>query len=73
MNIVATLLFPIGSVAIAIAFAASVGHAVLLANGRRSLALAIRGGVQPAWAGFRSRSSSERASAATLTASAASL
>ena len=51
MNIVATLLFPIGSVAIAIAFAASVGHAVLLANGRRSLALAMRGGVQPAWAG----------------------
>ena len=51
MNIVATLLLPIGSVAIALAFAASVGHAVLLANVRRSLALAIRGGVQPAWAG----------------------
>ena len=34
MNVVATILFPIGAVAIAIAFAAHVGHAVLLANGR---------------------------------------
>ena len=33
MNVVATILFPIGAVAIAIAFAAHVGHAVLLANG----------------------------------------
>ena len=37
MNILATFLFPIGTVAIAIAFAAHVGHAVLLANGRRSI------------------------------------
>jgi cytochrome c-type biogenesis protein CcsB len=53
MNIVATILFPVGAVAIAIAFAAHVGHAVLLANGRRSLALALgRSSVgQPAWAG----------------------
>jgi len=52
MNIVATILFPIGAVAIAIAFAAHVGHAVLLANGRRSIALAlVRPGAQPAWAG----------------------
>jgi cytochrome c-type biogenesis protein CcsB len=52
MNVVATILFPIGAVAIAIAFAAHVGHAVLLANGRRSLALAFnRSGSQPAWAG----------------------
>jgi cytochrome c-type biogenesis protein CcsB len=50
VNIVATFLFPIGTVAIAIAFAAHVGHAVLLANGRRSLALALAG-AQPAWAG----------------------
>jgi cytochrome c-type biogenesis protein CcsB len=52
MNVVATILFPIGAVAIAIAFAAHVGHAVLLANGRRSLALAFnRSTTQPAWAG----------------------
>jgi cytochrome c-type biogenesis protein CcsB len=53
MNIIATILFPVGAVAIAIAFAAHVGHAVLLANGRRSLALALgrADGAQPAWAG----------------------
>jgi cytochrome c-type biogenesis protein CcsB len=52
MNIVATFLFPIGAVAIAVAFAAHVGHAVLLANGRRSIALALPGrAAQPAWAG----------------------
>ena len=52
MNVLATILFPIGAVAIAIAFAAHVGHAVLLANGRRSLALAFnRPTAQPAWAG----------------------
>jgi cytochrome c-type biogenesis protein CcsB len=53
MNIIATILFPVGAVAIAIAFAAHVGHAVLLANGRRSLALALgrAGAPQPAWAG----------------------
>ena len=53
MNILATLLFPLGAVAIAIAFAAHVGHAVLLANGRRSLGLSVNLGVgaQPAWAG----------------------
>jgi cytochrome c-type biogenesis protein CcsB len=52
MSVVATILFPIGAVSIAIAFAAHVGHAVLLANGRRSLALALGSGApQPAWAG----------------------
>jgi ABC-type transport system involved in cytochrome c biogenesis permease subunit len=52
MNVVATILFPVGAVAIAIAFAAHVGHAVLLANGRRSLSLAFnRPTAQPAWAG----------------------
>jgi cytochrome c-type biogenesis protein CcsB len=53
MPILATILFPVGVVAIAIAFAAHVGHAVLLANGRRSLALALgrAGAPQPAWAG----------------------
>jgi cytochrome c-type biogenesis protein CcsB len=52
VNVVATILFPIGAVAIAIAFAAHVGHAVLLANGRRSLTLALgQSAQQPAWAG----------------------
>jgi cytochrome c-type biogenesis protein CcsB len=52
MSILATFLFPIGTVAIAIAFAAHVGHAVLLANGRRSIGLALgRSTSQPAWAG----------------------
>ncbi len=52
MSILATFLFPIGTVAIAIAFAAHVGHAVLLANGRRSIGLTLgRSTAQPAWAG----------------------
>ena len=52
MTTVATILFPLGVVAIAIAFAAHVGHAVLLANGRRSLSLALNPATrQPAWAG----------------------
>jgi len=51
MNILATFLFPIGTVAIAIAFAAHVGHAVLLANGRRTIGLALPTARQPAWAG----------------------
>ncbi len=52
MSILATILFPLGTVAIAIAFAAHVGHAVLLANGRRSIGLALgRPTNQPAWAG----------------------
>jgi hypothetical protein len=50
MSILATVLFPLGAVAIAIGFAAHVGHAVLLANGRRSLTFALQG-AQPAWAG----------------------
>jgi len=46
-------LFAGGTVVLAIAFAATIGHAVLLANGRRSLAavLAPQGAIQPAWAG----------------------
>ena len=51
MNVIATILFPLGVVAMAIAFAAHVGHAVLLANGRRSLALAFNRPTEPAWAG----------------------
>jgi cytochrome c-type biogenesis protein CcsB len=52
MNPAAAALFPIGTILLAIAFAAHVGHAVLLANGRRSIALAIAARApQPAWAG----------------------
>ncbi|MEA2519122.1 MAG: hypothetical protein QOF49_1202 [Chloroflexota bacterium] len=52
MTILATILFPVGAVAIAIAFAAHVGHAVLLANGRRSLSFGLNpAGSEPAWAG----------------------
>ena len=54
MASLAQLLFTIGTFVLAIAFAAHVGHAVLLANGRRAVtalgALAPRS-QQPAWAG----------------------
>ena len=65
MNLLATFLFPIGTVAIAVAFAAHVGHAVLLANGRRSIGLALGGRVaQPAWAGAVTGSFADARSAA---------
>src|SRR5512135_174327 len=53
-------LFTVGTIVLAIAFAAFVGHAVLLANGRRAIAastglLAARV-PQPAWAGVASGS-----------------
>jgi cytochrome c-type biogenesis protein CcsB len=52
MSVLATILFPIGTIFIAFAFAAHVGHAVLLANGRRSVRLALgSSAAQPAWAG----------------------
>ena len=37
---VSQLLFPIATIAIGLGFAAHVGHAVMLANGRRSLSFA---------------------------------
>jgi cytochrome c-type biogenesis protein CcsB len=50
------LLFTIGTMVLAAAFAAHVGHAVLLANGRRALGAGMFAGAagltpQPAWAG----------------------
>jgi cytochrome c-type biogenesis protein CcsB len=53
MEALTQALFAGGTVVLAIAFAASIGHAVLLANGRRSLAalLAPQGAIRPAWAG----------------------
>jgi cytochrome c-type biogenesis protein CcsB len=50
MGPISQLLFPIGAIAIALGFAAHVGHAVMLANGRRSLPSLVPNR-QPAWAG----------------------
>ncbi len=47
---ISQLLFPIGTIAIALGFAAHIGHAVMLANGRRSLPPSSPNR-QPAWAG----------------------
>ncbi|HYK95376.1 MAG TPA: cytochrome c biogenesis protein CcsA [Candidatus Dormibacteraeota bacterium] len=52
-------LFTVGTIVLAFAFAASIGHAVMLAAGRRSLAASLAAGaaglagnpVRPAWAG----------------------
>jgi cytochrome c-type biogenesis protein CcsB len=46
-----SILFPIGVVLVALAFAAHVGHAVMLANGRRVLLPAMGAAQQPAYAG----------------------
>jgi cytochrome c-type biogenesis protein CcsB len=53
MEALTQALFAIGTVVLAIAFAATIAHAVLLANGRRSLAavLAPASAIRPAWAG----------------------
>lgn len=56
MASIAQLLFVAGTVLLVVAFAAQIGHAVLLANGRRVAAAAAAitsrpAGVQPAWAG----------------------
>jgi hypothetical protein len=46
-----SILFPIGVVFVALAFAAHVGHAVMLANGRRVSLPALATSTQPAYAG----------------------
>ena len=51
MATVSTGLFSIGVILVALGFAAHVGHAVLLANGRRLAPLATAPGRQPALAG----------------------
>ena len=63
---ISQLLFPIAGILVALGFAAHVGHAVMLANGRRALsALVPNPNRQPAWAGVVSGSfASSRASAA---------
>ena len=64
---ISQLLFPIAGILVALGFAAHVGHAVMLANGRRALsALVPNPNRQPAWAGVVSGSfASARASAQT--------
>jgi cytochrome c-type biogenesis protein CcsB len=58
METLTQALFSIGTIVLVFAFAAAVGHAVLLANGRRALAAALApaaavaaGAPRPAWAG----------------------
>jgi cytochrome c-type biogenesis protein CcsB len=49
---ISQILFPIATIFVALGFAAFVGHAVMLANGRRSLPVLVPGQAQqPAWAG----------------------
>jgi cytochrome c-type biogenesis protein CcsB len=65
MATISQILFPIATIAVALGFAAHVGHAVMLANGRRALAVLIPGR-QPAWAGVVTGSfATERSTAAT--------
>lgn len=59
MESISQLLFTIGTIILAVAFAAHVGHAVLLANGRKArqaLAALMPSAAQPAWAGVASGS-----------------
>ena len=49
MALASQILFTVGTIVLAVGFAAHVGHAVLLANGRRLAVLATA--PQPAWAG----------------------
>ena len=60
METASQALFTVGTIILSFAFAASIGHAVMLANGRRSLVGALAAGasgiVQPAWAGVASGS-----------------
>jgi cytochrome c-type biogenesis protein CcsB len=67
MEIASQALFTAGTIILAFAFAATIGHAVMLANGRRSLAGAFAAGaagvVRPAWAGVATGSFVETRSA----------
>jgi cytochrome c-type biogenesis protein CcsB len=49
---ISQILFPIGTILVGLGFAAFVGHAVMLANGRRSVSISLPATAQqPAWAG----------------------
>src|SRR5918996_2587404 len=70
---VSSILFPIGVVLVALAFAAHVGHAVMLANGRRVALPALGTAQRPAYAGvvtgsFVTNSSRGAAGASTVAA-----
>ena len=56
MDVVTQDLFVAGTFVLVIAFAANVGHAVLLANGRRAIGSLFPAPRQPAWAGVASGS-----------------
>jgi cytochrome c-type biogenesis protein CcsB len=62
---ISQLLFSAGTVVLAISFAATVAHAVLLANGRRALGRFVPAPATPAWAGVASGSFVEARAAAT--------
>jgi cytochrome c-type biogenesis protein CcsB len=64
MEALTQALFTLGAVLLAIAFAATIGHAVMLANGRRTIAPALAGAVRPAWAGVATGSFVESRAAA---------
>ena len=67
---ISQILFPIGTILVALGFAAFVGHAVMLANGRRTIPVLVPGQAQqPAWAGVVTGSfaQSRTASAAAIT------
>jgi cytochrome c-type biogenesis protein CcsB len=58
------ILFTVGTILTALAFAAQIGHVVLLANGRRVAAALAPASRSPAWAGVVSGSFAVRAAAA---------
>ena len=67
METASQALFTAGTIILALAFAATIGHAVFLANGRRlagALAAGASGVVRPAWAGVATGSFVETRSAA---------
>ena len=64
METLTQALFTIGTIVLVFAFAAAIGHAVLLASGRRSLAAVLApSAVRPAWAGVATGSFVESRSA----------
>ncbi len=65
METVSQALFTAGTIILAFAFAATIGHAVMLANGRRALGAVLATGnpVRPAWAGVATGSFVESRSA----------
>jgi cytochrome c-type biogenesis protein CcsB len=64
MATISQILFPIASIIVALGFAAHVGHAVMLANGRRALSMVVPSR-QPAWAGVVGGSFAEGRTSAT--------